>query len=233
MTPAGALTTLHSFNSTDGANPTGALTQAANGLLWGTTYGGGANGYGTIFKMTPAGELTTLHSFALTDGSCPESGLVQATNGNFYGMTSEGGDNSFGTIFELSGLTLTTLHSFDVIDGVNPFGGIVEATDGNFYGTTEYDGANDGGTVFRLAAGLGPFVTAPPTSGTVGEAIEILGTNLTGAPHVTFNSTTATFTVISASEISATVPAGATTGNVSVTTPFGILYSTAAFRVTP
>src|ERR1022692_5305132 len=51
MTPAGALTTLHSFNSTDGANPTGALTQAANGLLWGTTYGGGANGYGTIFKM--------------------------------------------------------------------------------------------------------------------------------------------------------------------------------------
>lgn len=70
------------------------------------------------------------------------------------------------------------------------------------------------------------------TSGTVGAAVKILGTDLTGATSVTFNGTAATFTVVSASEITTTVPTGATTGLVEVTTPGGTLKSNKNFTVT-
>ena len=61
ITPAGTLTTLHSFDWYDGASPTGALVQGNDGNFYGTTYGGGADPhYGTVFKITPAGALTTL-----------------------------------------------------------------------------------------------------------------------------------------------------------------------------
>src|ERR1035437_9872657 len=78
ITPSGTLTTLHSFDDTDGAGP-GGLIQASDGNFYGTTWVGGANGYGTVFKITPAGALTTLHSFDVTDGSYP-FGLIQATD---------------------------------------------------------------------------------------------------------------------------------------------------------
>jgi uncharacterized protein (TIGR03437 family) len=66
----------------------------------------------------------------------------------------------------------------------------------------------------------------------VGAAVKILGTNLTGATSVTFNGTAAVFKVVSASLITTTVPAGATTGTVEVTTPKGTLKSNVVFRVT-
>jgi hypothetical protein len=81
--------------------------------------------------------------------------------------------------------------------------------------------------------GLGPFVKAQTTSGSVGTSVVILGTNLTGATSVTFNGTAAAFTVVSSSEITATVPAGATSGRVQVTTPTVVLLSNQNFRVTP
>ena len=80
------------------------------------------------------------------------------------------------------------------------------------------------GTVFSLSVGLGPFVETQPTSGKVGAAVKILGTNLTGATSVTFNGTAAVFKVVSSSEITTTVPAGATTGKVQVVTPHGTLF---------
>jgi hypothetical protein len=67
----------------------------------------------------------------------------------------------------------------------------------------------------------------------VGAAVKILGTDLTGATSVTFNGTAATFTVVSASEIETTVPAGATTGNVNVATPSDTLTSNQEFLVIP
>ena len=107
----------------------------------------------------------------------------------------------------------------------------MQATDGNFYGTTGAGGTDGSGTVFSLAVGLGPFVETVPTSGKVGAPVIILGTNLTGATSVTFNGTAATFKIVSASEITTTVPAGATTGPVQVTTPSGTLTSNVNFRV--
>ena len=126
ITPAGRLTSLHSFESaTNGANPNAGLVQATDGNFYGTTSGGGVNGHGTVFKITTSGRLTTLHSFDSTDGAAPIAGLVQATDGNFYGTTSEGGINGYGTVFKLNpARRLTTLHNFDLTDEARiDFGG--------------------------------------------------------------------------------------------------------------
>ena len=164
ITPAGTLTTLHSFDYTDGEYPLGGgLVQATDGNFYGTT-SEGANGYGTVFKITPTGTLTTLHSFHVTDGAYPEA-LVQATDGNFYGTTSFGGTagnctpGGCGTVFKITpGGTLTTLHNFanTTTEGAVPGAGLVQATDGNFYGTTADGGAYADGTVFSLSVGLSP-----------------------------------------------------------------------------
>jgi len=111
MTPGGALTTLHSFDVTDGAAPMTSLIQGTDGDFYGATFAGGssaacpgqegAGGCGTLFKMTPAGALTTLHNFDVTDGWGAD-GLFQSTNGTFYGMTYLGGINDYGTIYSLA-----------------------------------------------------------------------------------------------------------------------------------
>jgi hypothetical protein len=135
---------------------------------------------------------------------------------------------------------LTVLHSFKGKDGTSPDSELVQSTDGKFYGTTYSGGTGHGcdpnsvgcGTAFNLAVRLGPFVETLPTSGNVGAKVVILGTNLTGATSVSFNGTAATFTVVSKSEIKASVPVGATTGKVKVVTPHGTLSSNVVFRVT-
>ena len=246
ITPTGTLTTLHTFDSTDGANPYGGLVQATDGNLYGTTTYGGANQYcafagpigcGTVFKITPSGTFSTLYSFCVQsgcqDGSEPAGGLVQGTDANLYGTTSSGGANGTGTVFRITpGGVLTTLHSFDGTDVESPYAGLFQATNGYLYGTTLGGGANGDGTAFSLAAGLGPFVESVPTSAIEGAAVLILGNNLTGATAVSFNGTPATFTVVSDTEIETTVPIGATTGTIQVTTATGTLNSNVAFQVT-
>ncbi len=150
--PKGTLTTLHSFDSADGSYPTGGMVQATNGSFYGTAQQGGANGFGTVFRITPAGSLTTLYSFDRTDGADPLAGLVQAANGDFYGTTLDGGDSNGGVVFRItSGGTLTTMHSFDYTDGATPYGWLIQATNGSFYGTTLGGGAFSYGTVFRIS----------------------------------------------------------------------------------
>jgi|HubBroStandDraft_6_1064221.scaffolds.fasta_scaffold100857_1 uncharacterized repeat protein (TIGR03803 family) len=244
ITPSGTLTTLHRFctqsSCPDGKFPQTGLVQASNGNFYGTTISGGASGGGTIFEITPTGKLTTLY-YVCSQSGCPDgnylyAGLIQATDGNLYGIMDVGGAHGTGTIFKitLTG-TLTTLYNFcsqsGCPDGQYPSGALVQATDGNLYGTTADGGANGDGTVFRLSIGLGPFVETEPTAAKVGATVKILGTNLTGATSVTFNGKAATFTVASSSEITTTVPAGATTGEVQVATPTGTLLSNVSFRV--
>src|ERR1700691_2175957 len=77
VSSAQTLTTLHSFDVTDGQVPSAALVQAPNGDLYGTTEQGGASFAGTVFKITPNGGLTSLHGFDSTDGSLPYGSLVQ------------------------------------------------------------------------------------------------------------------------------------------------------------
>jgi len=235
ITSSGTLTTLHNFTGgSDGANPYAALVQGVDGNFYGCTESGGTLGFGTVFKITSSGTLTTLHSFAGgSDGLYPYAALIQGTDGNFYGTTSSGGNSSnSGIIFKMTTAGATTnLHSFSGSDGKIPYGGLVQDTNGTFFGTTTQGGAYGYGTIFSLSTGLGAFVKTVPTSGSVGSSVLVLGTNLTGATKVTFNGTSATFTVLSSSEIKTTVPAGATTGTVKVTTPGGTLSSNVAFTV--
>jgi uncharacterized repeat protein (TIGR03803 family) len=243
ITPAGALTTLHRFDGTDGAYPNGGLVQAADGDLYGTTRSGGAYDSGTVFKITPAGALTTLYSFCAStdlgycgDGQTPEAGLLQATDGNLYGITILGGANDKGTIFQITPTgALATVHNFDGTDGANPGAVLTQDTNGDFYGSTN-SGTNCtpgacGGTIFRLSVGLGPFVKTLPAIGLVGSTVRILGTDLTGATSVSFNGTPAAFIVASSTQILTRVPAGATTGKVQVITPGGTLLSNVGFVV--
>jgi uncharacterized repeat protein (TIGR03803 family) len=157
ITLSGALTTLHSFDGTDGETPRAGLVQARNGDFYGTTNAGGTNGRGTVFKITHSGTLTTLYSFCsqsgCADGEYPWAELLQAANGSLYGTTQGGGTSGDGTVFKIapSG-ALTPLHSFDGPDGDGPFAGLVEATNGDFYGTTYYGGRVGGGTVFKITA---------------------------------------------------------------------------------
>ena len=239
ITRAGKLTTLHSFDGSDGATPFGGLVQAADGNLYGTTGLGGASNAGTVFKITPAGTLTTLHNFDGTDGNWPTAGLIQASDGNFYGTTEQGGvaPNSTGTVFQITPAgILTMLHNFknDGSEGGRIWAGLLQATNGTFYGAAMYWAAYGDGSVFSLSTGLGPFATFVLDSGKVGWTAEILGQGFTGTTGVSFNGTPSTsFIVKNDTYLRATVPAGATTGPVTVTTPSGTLTSNVPYRVRP
>ena len=242
ITPSGRLTILHRFNVTDGAFPYCALLQAADRNFYGTTSGGGDTskcynrGCGTIFKITPNGTLTTLHNFDSTEGATPFAGLIQATDGNFYGTTYGGGnDGGWGVVFKITtSRVLTTLHSFDGNDGGQPFGPLAQATNGNLYGTaTSGLGIASRGTIFDIATGFRPFVSFVSNSGKVGQVAGILGQGFTGTTGVSFNGAPAQFIVKSATFITATVPAGATTGFVKLITPSGRLTSNVRFQVVP
>ncbi len=129
-----------------------------DGNFYGTTYGGGTNLYGTVFRVSPSGSETVLWQFASspTDGFGPQAGLVQGGDGYFYGTTTYGG-NGYGTVFRISPSgTYTSLYSFVGnypynLDGDYPYAGLVLGTDGNFYGTTEGGGTNGAGTIFRIS----------------------------------------------------------------------------------
>ena len=251
ISSAGTLVTIYNFcaqpGCSDGATPLAGLVQGNQGNFYGTTSAGGnsscnpTNGCGTVFRITMGGALTTLYTFCVqnncSNGSAPASGLTRGTDGKFYGTTSAGGANNDGTIFRITAAgVLTKLHSFNGTDGKDPVAALLQGTNGKFYGTTSQGGFGCGttgcGTVFSLDVGLGPFIETRPNSGTVGTSVIILGNGLTGTTAVTFNGTTAEFIVISDSEITTTVPDGATTGAVQATTPSGILSSNNSFQVT-
>ncbi len=154
----GTFDILYSFtNGVDGASPSGALLQAADGNFYGMTPSG-ANGFGNIFRMTPAGALANVYSFkGGSDGSAPAGALVQGTDGNFYGTTTHNSISGFqfyGTIFRLTPAgALSTLYMFNGIinsDGHYPHAGLLLASDGCFYGTTFQGGTGNNGTIFRI-----------------------------------------------------------------------------------
>lgn len=231
ISPQGQLTTLHTFDGNDGKNPYGGLIQALDGSFYGMTNI-------TVYKITPDGTFTTFYTFCsqnnCIDGAYPTDNLIQATDGNFYGTTTEGGSNGGGVIFQLTpGGVLTTLHSFDGSDGESPLGGLLQDTNGKMYGTATQGGAYRDGTFFSLDLGLSPFVAFVRNPTGVGQQFGILGQGFTGTTSVMLNGIPASFTVVSDTFIKATVPPGATTGYVTVTTPTGVLTSNVPFHVIP
>jgi len=152
-------TVLHSFiNVPDGGSPKAGLVMDKEGNLYGTTFEGGASGYGAVFKVDRSRKETVLHSFSGLDGAIPFAGLVMDRKGNFYGTTGYGGasfrpPNSIGagTVFKVDTTgTESVLHSFSGMDGAGPQAGLVMDKEGNLYGTTAFGGTYDYGTVFKL-----------------------------------------------------------------------------------
>src|SRR5580698_2275641 len=245
-TAAGKITVLHNFSgyvsSTqyDGARPIGILVEGTDGNFYGTTYQGGEYNAGTVFKITPSGTYTLLHSFSFQaptyDGQLPIAGLTLGTDGNFYGTTAYGGTQNGGAIFEITPAGKeTVLYNFCVVscyDGFIPTTPMVLHTDGIFYGNTA--GNSNGGSVFySFKTKLKPFVKLVTWSGKDGASAEILGQGFTGTTAVSFNGIAAKFDNVSDTYMTATVPTGALTGPVTVTTFSSSLKSDRNFLVTP
>ncbi len=241
ITLAGDFTNLYTFcapmNCTDGANSSAELVEGTDGNFYGTTRQGGIYGPGTIFSITPSGTLTTLYSFcaqlpSCPDGAFPYGGLLLAGDGSFYSTTELGGAANRGTIFKISpGGAFTQLYSLGSQDGSQPLAALVLAPNGSFYGTTQFGGLGSAGTVFNFSV-LPSLTIFMPTIGPPGRIVAISGQNLTGATSVTFGGVAATdFTVDSKTHIHATVPPGAKTGKIGVTTPLGSALSNGIFKV--
>jgi len=143
----------------DGSFPYGALLFDGSGNIYGTTYYGGANGIGAVYKLSPRsiGEWNerVLYSFQEgSDGNSPIGNLVSDTAGNLYGTTSEGSLGS-GTIFKLTPIRRqwveTVVHSFQgPPDGAFAYNGMVVDRFGNFYGATVHGGDNDDGSIYQF-----------------------------------------------------------------------------------
>ncbi len=154
---------IHTFSgASDGENPYSSVIFDTSGNLYGTTFAGGAHGYGTVYQLTPTGSNwteNTLYAFqSATNGGKPFGGVVFDTAGNLYGATSSGGSGSGGTAYELTSGTWTfdLLYSFTgsaYLPG--SYGSLTKDSAGNFYGTTVKDGANGVGSVFKLTPSNG------------------------------------------------------------------------------
>jgi uncharacterized repeat protein (TIGR03803 family) len=154
IAPNGGFLTLYGFGAVnlDGLWPASSVTLDAEGNVYGTTYAGGAGGYGTVFKVTPAGIESSLYNFSNPGPIYPYfCGVTLDHAGNIYGVTAGGGTYGLGTIYKLdpSG-NLTILHNFSGPDGKVPYGNLALDPSGNLYGTTSQGGKFGGGVIFRI-----------------------------------------------------------------------------------
>jgi uncharacterized repeat protein (TIGR03803 family) len=153
--PTGKETILYRFTGlNDGSLPEAGVIRDSHGSLYGTTYLGGTEGAGTVFRVDPRGHETVLHNFAGgSDGWLPiGASLVRDSAGNLYGTTPQGGSNDFGVVFKIDTRgNETVLHTFSGSDGKIPYGTLLLDKAGNLYGTTYEGGAYGGGVLFKIA----------------------------------------------------------------------------------
>ncbi len=163
-------TDLYSFTGgNDGRNPDGTLLLSLN-TLYGTTYYGGTNGNGAVFKVNTDGSgFANLHSFAAgsgsfphnytnSEGACPEAGLVLSGN-TLYGTAETGGSSGFGAVFKVNtdGSGFTNLHSFtNGSDGTIPEGLLLSGS--TLYGVA-CGGDSGNCTVFKINTNGTGFTT--------------------------------------------------------------------------
>jgi len=202
ITPAGTLTTLHSFNGDDGAGPGGGLLQATNGTLYGTTSSGGSQGGGTFYSLDVG--LNPFVKLVTTQGKAGQ--VVEILGQGFTGTTS--------VMFGTGSASVITIVSDTYMTAKLP----ATATTGYVTVTTP-SGTLTSSQAFKVLPAITSFT---PTSGPVGTKVTITGSGFIGATKVTFGGVKAiSYTVDSVTQITATVPPGAKTGNIAVTTPAG------------
>ncbi len=153
---------IYNFDGKGGAYPFAGVTMDQAGNLYGTSYQGGDNNYGTVYELSPSQSgwtETNLYSFTGgKDGGNPTAGLIRDALGNLYGATLYGG-NGGGTVFELSpsngGWTYTLLYAFTGSSYGGPQGNLVMDAAGKLYGATLAEGAYNNGNVFELVPSSG------------------------------------------------------------------------------
>jgi uncharacterized repeat protein (TIGR03803 family) len=147
ITPAGKLTTLHTFQGApgnDAAYPS-AVTLGSDGNFYGTSTAGGIQAQnlnaGTVFKITPKGKVTLLYVFSANNNGPyePAAAPTQGADGKWYGTTFLGGTYGYGIIFQLAGKKINILHNFNMnVDNAGyPAFPLTLATDGNFYSPSQ------------------------------------------------------------------------------------------------
>jgi uncharacterized repeat protein (TIGR03803 family) len=227
-TTTDTFTTLYSFTGgADGGQPVGQLLQHTNGLLYGTTYAAGDTsgcattewdgefivvpGCGTVFSFNIGAA-----AFAILQSTSGKEGAKISMFGQGFSSSSVvkfGGTKA--TTVTLSGTTyLTATVPSDALTGS------VTVTTGSTTLTST--------KTFNVTPTMTSF---SPSSGPVGQLVTINGTGLMQATKVTFNGKSASFTVVSDIEVTATVPTGATTGKIKVTTKGGSVTSSTNFTV--
>lgn len=147
-----------------GGNISGGLVSDGQGNFYGTTYQGGSQGRGSLFKYSSATGLTTLVNFNGLNGMLPSAPPIIDSQGNLYGTTVQGGafftpsNACCGTLWKYSTTTgvLTTLVSFDGFqvpaDGMFPSGAVTMDSHGNLYGGTVMGGAFGDGILYEYSS---------------------------------------------------------------------------------
>jgi len=231
LAPSGDYSVLLTFAKVPGYDQF-PLVAASDGNLYGSFSGGGENNTGEIYRATMSGTFQAVASLPKNISSPRTS--MQAADGNLYGTT------VYNQIYRYDMST----HAVTMVYEMN-YGGsqghcpcvLVEGMDGKLYGTAPNGGNYPGlGAVFSLDIGLPPpppMVSGVyPSTGTAGQKVILWGNYLLGANSVTFNGTPASdVTVTSVQSVSAIVPAGATSGPVTITTGNGTYTTTTDFTV--
>ncbi len=241
ITLAGKESLVYTFKGDpDGANPYTNLIQGSNGDFYGTTESGGSAQEGTIFQVTAGGTETVLYSFPnQTDGAYPSLPLTQGPSGLLFGAATDcaGGGCAQAGLFEITTKGMyknVYLYPLVCSNCGQPEAPLLLSTNGTFYSTTEQGGIGVG-SFYSLSNGYKPFISLVNLkSGAEGSRVGILGQGFNSTSVVEFGGTPATTTKLTGTTyILATVPTGALTGDVTVTTGSTVLSTTASYKITP
>ncbi len=240
ITAGGAFKLLYGFvASTDVYYPSSGVVRNTNGKLYGTTSFPSGTGNGALYDVTTGGKVTDIYNFPSTlnfDESA--NNMMQASDGNLYGASYNGGTGASGGLYELTSKNVFSSYSFasDSNMGGGPRAPLMQATSGIIYGSNSGGNAVTGGTLFELNIGAAPFISlvTPVYSGKVTSTVGILGQGFSSKSVVKFGGTEATTTKLTGTTyILATVPTGALTGDVTVTTGSTVLSTTSSYKITP
>ncbi len=241
ISSGGAFKLLYGFvASTDVYYPSSGVVRDSNGKLYGTTsFPSGTDGSGTLYDVTTGGKVTDIYNFPSSlnfDESA--NNMIQASDGNLYGASYNGGTGASGGLYELTSANVFSSYSFasDSNMGGSPKAPLVQTTSGIIYGSNSSGNALTGGALFELNIGAAPFISlvTPVYSGKVASTVGILGQGFSSKSVVEFGGTKATTTKLTGTTyILATVPTGALTGDITVTTGSTVLSTTASYKITP
>jgi len=154
LTTNGVVSNLYNFtNGIDGSTPYGGLIEGTNGDLYGTTFSGGTNGGGTLFRWKLDPGLDVVFGFGGGNGSGPTA-VTRGHDGRLWGITAESGTHDFGTLYATTYTGILTVeHQFagPPDDGATPYGPL-HCCGCDYYGTTFGGGCSSNGTLYKISA---------------------------------------------------------------------------------